>query len=115
MRIAWERVRGLHGHLKRLLGMERRLTFQEFSQVVQVSETIISHGKMLQSYFHTPMEHAMVEVPELAFRLRETPETIEDALLLLKQSGRAEACDGGRWRLQLSNTGEKDSRCGLDH
>jgi hypothetical protein len=109
MRIAWERVRDLHGHLKRLLGMERRLTVQEFYQVLQLSETIINYGKMLQSYFQTPREHAMIDVPELAFRLRETPEAIEDALWLLKQTGRAEACDHGRWRLRLSETGEIDN------
>jgi hypothetical protein len=59
---------------------------------------------MLQSYHERPLDDVMVEITELAFRLRETPQTIEDALLLLKDMGRADPYDRhGRWILRLGN------------
>jgi hypothetical protein len=45
----------------------------------------------------------VLEITELANRFRETPQTIKDALLLLKEIGRAEPADlDGCWKLQLA-------------
>jgi hypothetical protein len=47
------------------------------------------------------LEYAIVEIAELAFRLRETPQAIEDALPLLKDIGCADRYDRhGRWILR---------------
>jgi DNA-binding IclR family transcriptional regulator len=55
------------------------------------------------------MGYVMVEVQELAYRLRETPETIHDSLLLLQEMGRAELYDRqGPWRLRLADTFHSD-------
>jgi hypothetical protein len=49
--------------------------------------------------------YVIVEVPELARRFRETPRTIKDALLLLRDMGRAESAHVyGCWKLQLTST-----------
>ena len=72
--------------------------------MLQLSEAILDLGRMLQSYYARPLDYVMVEIAELAFRLRETPQTIEDALLLLKDMGRADPYDRhGRWILRLGN------------
>jgi hypothetical protein len=100
-----ERARWLVRRLKRLLRMERRMTAEECYPLLQLSEAIIEHGRMLQSYYERPMEYVMVEISELAYRLKETPETIQDALVLLRDMGRADAYDGhGRWKLRLADT-----------
>jgi hypothetical protein len=36
--------------LKRTLGMERRLTFEECYQRIDLSEAIFEHGRMMQAY-----------------------------------------------------------------
>jgi len=47
----------------------------------------------------------IVEIPEPARRFRETPQAIEDALLLLRDMGRAEPIHlHGCWKLQLAGT-----------
>lgn len=61
----------------------------------------MEHGRMVQSYFESHTGYAIVEVSELAYRLREKPETIVDALVLLKGTRRAERYDRGCWRLLL--------------
>ena len=99
-----ERAQRLLGLLRRTLRRKRRFTLEECYQLLQLSETIIDHGRMLQSYFQCPMEHVMVEVAELAFRLRETPETVNDALVLLMGMGRSDPFEHGRWRLRLTGT-----------
>jgi hypothetical protein len=101
MKIFGERLRQLVVRLKRLLGMDHRLTIQEFYQLLQLSEAIDAHGRMLQSYFGSHAGYVVVEVSELAFRLREKPETIEDALMLMREIGQAESYDRGCWRLRL--------------
>lgn len=98
-------VRPLLGHLKRALRMERRLTVEQCYSLLELSEAILDHGRMLQSYYERPLEYAMVEIPALAHRLRETPEKVREALLLLKDMGRAEPYGHqGRWRLHLEDT-----------
>ncbi len=45
---------------------------------------------------------AVIEISELALRFRETPQGIEDALLLLRGLGRAESVrPSGYWQVQL--------------
>ena len=98
-------VRPLLGHLKRALRLERRLTVEQCYSLLDLSEAVVEHGRMLQSYYERPLEYAMVQIPELAHRLRETPETVTEALMLLKDMGRAEPYDRhGRWRLHLVDT-----------
>jgi hypothetical protein len=61
----------------------------------------------------------IVEIPELASRFRETPQTIEDALRLLGGLGRAEPVhQGGLWKLQLASAlpgGRKASHSARGH
>jgi len=99
-----DQLRRLLGRLRRILRMDRRQSHDESRQVLHLSESIMDHGRMGQSQYERPMEYAMVEVKELAFRFREREQTIESALLLLKDMGRAELYDGhGRWRLRLTD------------
>ena len=85
--------------------MDRRLTREEFYQLLQLAEAIIEHGRMIQEYMGYTAPYAMVEVPELARRFRETPRTIKDALALLRGMGRAEPSHvRGCWRLRLVET-----------
>jgi hypothetical protein len=96
-----EQLRRIIRLLKRAMRIQRRLTLEEFYLLLQLSEAILDHGRMLQSYYARPLEYVMVEIAELAFRLRETPQTIEDALLLLKDMGCADPYDRhGRWILR---------------
>ena len=51
------------------------------------------------------MPDVILEITELANRFRETPQTIKDALRLLRDIGRAEPADlDGCWKLQLAGT-----------
>jgi hypothetical protein len=106
-----DRLQRLLGRIRRALRIERRLTLEESHQLLQLAETIIEHGQMHQAFYEHRMEYLMVETKELAFRLRETPETIEDALRLLRVMGRADRYDRhGRWKLRLAEkTGKGDA------
>lgn len=93
------------GHLKRALRIEQRLAVEEFNQLLQLSEAILDYGRMIQEHYHSSVPEAIVEIPELAHRFRETPQTIKDALRLLRDIGRAEPADlDGCWKLQLTGT-----------
>ncbi len=93
------------GHLKRALRMEQRLTVEEFNQLLQLSEAIIDYGRMIKEHYQHSVPDVIVEIPELAHRFRETPQTIKDALRLLRDIGRAEPADlDGCWKLQLADT-----------
>jgi hypothetical protein len=97
-----DQLQRLLGRIRRALRIERRFTLEESYQLLELSEAIIDHARMHQSYYKRPMEYVMVDTNELAFRLRETRQTIEDALRLLQVIGRAETYDRyGRWKLRL--------------
>jgi hypothetical protein len=93
------------GHLKRALRKEQRLTIEEFNQRLQLSEAIVDYGRMIQAFYHCSVLEVIVEIPEVACRFRETPQTIKNALRLLRDMGRAEPADlDGCWKLQLTGT-----------
>jgi len=100
-----DKLRCLLGHVKRGLLRDRRSTREECYQLFELSEAIIEHGRMIQEHIGYTAPYAMVEVPELARRFRETPRTIKDALALLRAQDRAEPSDlRGRWKLSLTAT-----------
>jgi hypothetical protein len=104
-----EYLRLLIGLAKHTLRTDRPSTDQEIRQVIQLSEAILEHGRMIQAYHGYSMATVMVEVPELASRFRETPHTIEDAILLLSKRGLAESADlPGCWKLRLTDTGRSN-------
>ena len=99
------RLRRLLHRLKLTLRIEQRLTLEECYQLLQLSEAIVEYGRMVQAYYGYSVPNVMVELPELASRFRETPQTIKDALLLLGEKGRAEPTDlPGCWQLRLADT-----------
>ena len=90
---------------KRALRKDRRLTADEFNQLLQLSEAIIEYGRMIQAYRRYSAPNVILEITELANRFRETPQTIKDALVLLREIGRAEPVDlDGCWKLKLART-----------
>jgi hypothetical protein len=103
--IGRDRLKRLLRRIRRALRIERPLTLEESYELLEISEAIIDHGRMRHSYYKSPMAHVVVETKELAFRLREAPETIEDALRLLQVMGRAEPYDRyGCWKLRPAET-----------
>lgn len=100
-----DQLRRVLGHLKRALRMEQRLTVEEFNQLLQLSEAIFDYGRMIQEHYHYSVPEVIVRIPELANRFRETPQTIKDALRLLRDIGRAEPANlDGCWKLRLAGT-----------
>jgi hypothetical protein len=100
-----EHLRRVLGHLERALRKEQRLTVEEFNQLHQLSEAIIDYGRTIRTFHHCSVPEVIVEIPELARRFRETPQTIKDALRLLRDIGRAEPADlDGCWKLHLEGT-----------
>ena len=96
--VYWEHLGPLLRRFKRALRLEQRLTVEEFNQLLKLSEAIIDYGRMIQAYKQFPVSNVIVEIPELAHRFRETPQTIQDALGLLRDGGRAEPADlSGCW------------------
>jgi hypothetical protein len=60
---------------------------------------------MIQAHHGYSVPDVILEITELANRFRETPQTIKDALRLLRDIGRAEPADlDGCWKLQLAGT-----------
>ena len=99
-----EHVRRMIGHLKRALRMQHRLTVEEFYQLLQLSEAIIDYGRMIQAYRRYSAPNVILEITELANRFRETPQTIKDALLLIRDIGCAEPADlDGCWKLRVAD------------
>jgi hypothetical protein len=92
-------------HLQRALWKDQRLTAEEFNQLLQLSEAIIEYGRMIQAYYRYSAPIVILEITELANRFREKPQTIKDALVLLREIGRAEPADlDGCWKLRLAGT-----------
>ena len=99
----YQRFQRVIGLLKRALRKDQRLTVEEFNRLLQLSEAIIDYGRMIHEYCGFTVTFVIVEIPELARRFRETPQAIEDALLLLRDMGRAEPIHlHGCWKLQLA-------------
>jgi len=99
-----EQLQRLLSRLMLALRMKRRFTLSECYQLLQLAEAIIEHGRMIQAYHGHPAPEAVVEIPELARRFRETPKTIKNALLLLREMGRAEPVPShGYWKLRLAD------------
>jgi len=100
-----DKLRRLLSSLRRALLIDRRLTHQEFHQLLQLSEAIIDHGRMIQAHRESFAPYVIVEVPELASRFRETQRSIKDALALLKEMDRAEPLHlRGCWKLLVVET-----------
>jgi hypothetical protein len=100
-----DQLRQVLVRLKLVLRLERRVTLEEYYQLLQLSEAIIEHGRMFQRYHGHSSSYAIVGVPELARCFRETPRTIKDALLLLKCTGLAEPLRPRRyWKIKLAGT-----------
>lgn len=97
----FEPLRALPGRLMSILRKPPESVADNPDQVHQLSEAIVDYGRMMQLHFAMPS--AIVEISELARRFRETPETIGEALLYLKRSGRAEPVDvEGCWKVRCS-------------
>lgn len=100
-----ERLRRMLGHFKRALRRDQRLGDAEFDQRLQPSEAIIDYGRMTQADHGYSVPDVILEITELASRFRETTQTIQDSLRLLRDIGRAEPADlDGCWKLQLPGT-----------
>jgi len=69
--------------LKRVLWTEQRLSPEELRQL---AEAIIDYGRIQaqEGWPASPALYIIVEIPEIAYRFRESPQTIKDALMLLK-------------------------------
>jgi hypothetical protein len=86
-------------YFKRAVRSEQQPSIENSDQLLRLSEAILDYGRMMQIHYSTPA--AIVEVPDLANRLRETPAAVRDALRLLEGSGRAVPVDqNGCWKLQ---------------
>lgn len=78
------------------------LTVEERDQLSQLAEAIVEYGRMYQSYCDSTAQVVIMEAVELERRFRETPQVIEEALLLLSRTGRAEPADpAGCWKVKL--------------
>jgi hypothetical protein len=75
------------------LRKEQRPTVEE---LLQLSEAIIDYGRMIQAYRHYSVPEVTVEIPELTHRFQETPQTIKDALRLLRVRNNSDHT-GGDW------------------
>jgi hypothetical protein len=104
----WEQFGRVIVHVKRALRKDRRLTAEEFNQLLQLSEAIIEYGRMIQEHRRYSVPNVILEITELANRFRETPQTIKDALLLLRDIGCAEPADlDGCWKLRLADASSR--------
>jgi len=100
-----DNLRRVLEHVWRALQIDKRLSHQEFHQLVQLSEAIMDHGRMIQAHRGPFASYVVVEVPELASRFREKQRTIKDALALLREVGRADPLElRGCWKLLLADS-----------
>lgn len=108
-----DRLRRVLRYARRALLIDKRLTHQEFHQLLELSEAIIDHGRMIQAYRESYAPYAVVEVPELASRFREKQRTIRDALALLSDMGRADPLPlRGCWKLTLADRLRREEDAG---
>jgi hypothetical protein len=49
-------------HVKRALRKDRRLTAEEFNQLLQLSEAIIEYGRMIQAYRGYSVPNVILEI-----------------------------------------------------
>jgi hypothetical protein len=65
----------------------------------ELADSVLDYGRM--SLYIYPQQAVLVDVDELAFRLRETRRTVRKALRLLESQGQAQRSDLREvWRLQ---------------
>jgi|HubBroStandDraft_1064217.scaffolds.fasta_scaffold06132_9 hypothetical protein len=100
----WRRPIGLLKRVPQIARtqMERRLNIEE---LLLLAEAVFDSGleiRASEKWSAIPPPCIIVEIPELALRLRKTPQAIKDALLLLRAEGLAEPLDcHGHWKLRL--------------
>ncbi len=69
-------------------------------EIEELAQSVLDYGRM-RLYMY-PKQEVVVEVGELAFRLRETPRTINKVLSLLESQRRAKRTElDGLWRLEF--------------
>lgn len=95
-------LQAIFRRLKRPL--ERRRNIEE---LVALAEAITDYAQMTQSlegWREQPPQYIIVGIQELAFRFRETPRTIKDALLILNLEDIANPLPRRRqyWKIKLS-------------
>lgn len=74
--------------------------------IEELATAIREFGRMRQE--HSGSHSVLLSVGELAMRLRETTQTILEALGVLRDQGRAEETGArGRWKLHFSVPGER--------
>ena len=85
------------------MGRERRLTIEG---LLQLAEAIFDYGLTIQAseqWSALPPPYIIIAIPELTVRFRETPQAINDTLLLLRAMGLCEPLDcHGHWKLKLT-------------
>ena len=100
-------IRQSIGHLKaRVFGLppvEKQYARQEMEEL---ATAIREYGRMRQKHYGS--RSVLLGAGELAMRLRETTQTIVEALGVLKDQGGAEETGAhGRWRLQFTVPAEQ--------
>jgi hypothetical protein len=62
----WEQFGRVIVHVKRALRKDRRLTAEEFNQLLQLSDAIIEYGRMIQEHRRCSVPNVILEITELA-------------------------------------------------
>jgi len=69
-------------------------------EIEELAHSVMDYGRMSLAVYSRQV--AIVEVDDLAFRFRETPQTITKALCLLERQGQAQRTKvHGLWKLQV--------------
>jgi hypothetical protein len=100
-----DQLQRLLGRIRRALRIERRFTLEESYQLLELSEAVVDHARLQQSYYQRPMDHAMVDIEEWpsAYERRRRPSKTRSGYCGL--TGRGEPYDRhGRWNLRLGDT-----------
>ncbi len=91
-----EHLRRVLGHLKRALGMEQRLTLQEFYELLSLAEAIMDFGRMVHAYDRLSAPEVIVEIAELEHRFRETKRNMRKRATAARGHGLCRACPSVR-------------------